>query len=213
GAVLCTRFDSESGRLLASGSDDTKIVIWELNESAGAYGNLIGLGDDGSRNKETWKAKMVFVGHDESDVTDLAWSPDNTMLSSCVLDSAIHIWSAKSFERLHKIVIQKGFVKGLTWDPVGNFFAAQSDDNHSESSAFRIGRKNKKHHGAIYTRGIHYIFPSVGVDNVLIYTNGTSYMVHQLVSRRKWSCHCQWREWLSSGDHDGSTSEVSLLDN
>ncbi|KAI8811781.1 WD40-repeat-containing domain protein [Cladochytrium replicatum] len=127
GAVLCTRFDSDSGRLLASGSDDTKIVIWELNESAGAYGNLIGLGDDGSRNKETWKAKKVLVGH-ESDVTDLAWSPDNTILASCGLDSAIFIWSAKSFERLHKIVIQKGFVKGLTWDPVGKFLAAQSDD-------------------------------------------------------------------------------------
>lgn len=31
GAVLCVRWANGEGRFLASGSDDTKIIIWELS--------------------------------------------------------------------------------------------------------------------------------------------------------------------------------------
>ena len=80
------------------------------------------------------------------DVTDLAWSPGDRYLASVGLDSAVMIWCgytlgmSKSLhpphpcvlniciERLRKIDQHQGFVKGVCWDPVGEFLATGSDD-------------------------------------------------------------------------------------
>ena len=97
------------------------------------------------------------------DVTDVAWSPENTYLASAGLDSKIIIWDGKTFGELETLFSTReteptmnileflwehsktdhifytidrvitldqhqGFVKGLTWDPVGKYLASQSDD-------------------------------------------------------------------------------------
>jgi len=64
-------------------------------------------------------------------------------LASVGLDSAVIIWCGFTLgepflsisfsrswatERLHKIDQHQGFVKGVCWDPVGEFLATQSDD-------------------------------------------------------------------------------------
>lgn len=38
------------------------------------------------------------------------------------------IYCLSPVERLHKIDQHQGFVKGVCWDPVGEFLATQSDD-------------------------------------------------------------------------------------
>jgi protein HIRA/HIR1 len=81
-----------------------------------------------------------------SDVTDVAWSPGDRFLASVGLDSAVMVWCgftlgislvpptcfafADAFrsERLRKLDLHQGFVKGVCWDPVGEFLATQSDD-------------------------------------------------------------------------------------
>src|SRR5271170_963166 len=80
-----------------------------------------------------------------SDVTDVAWSPGDRFLASVGLDSAVMVWcgftlgiscfsyffaSTYAFrsERLRKLDLHQGFVKGVCWDPVGEFLATQSDD-------------------------------------------------------------------------------------
>ena len=82
-----------------------------------------------------------------SDVTDVAWSPGDRYLASVGLDSAVMVWCgftlgislvspiyffafADAFrsERLRKLDLHQGFVKGVCWDPVGEFLATQSDD-------------------------------------------------------------------------------------
>jgi protein HIRA/HIR1 len=83
-----------------------------------------------------------------SDVTDVAWSPGDKYLASVGLDSMVIIWCgftlgtlypfifwhstmfelSKLSERLRKIDQHQGFVKGVCWDPVGEFLATQSDD-------------------------------------------------------------------------------------
>ena len=93
GAVMCVRF-SQSG-LLASGSDDMRIVIWKPTE----------IGD--------YRAINVLVGH-SSDVSDLAWSPDTQFLASAALDASVIIWDANSFERLRTLP-HLAFVKGLSF--------------------------------------------------------------------------------------------------
>ncbi|KAI9345999.1 WD40-repeat-containing domain protein, partial [Zopfochytrium polystomum] len=125
GAVLCVRWSCADGRLLASGSDDNKIVIWSQDRSAAA---ATPFGETGTVNHETWRAIKVLFGH-ESDVAHLAWSPDDTLLASCGLDRHVIIWDAVgSFEKIRKLEAHDGFVKGITWDPVGKFLATQSDD-------------------------------------------------------------------------------------
>ncbi|KAJ3054480.1 HIR complex subunit [Rhizophlyctis rosea] len=121
GSVLCVRWNPD-GKFLASGSDDRMIVIWEHDVAGVNRGNL-----DGAINLETWRPRKILPGH-ESDVIDLAWSPDNEFLASSGCDSKIFIWSGSTFERIRVLSQHEGFVKGVAWDPVGKFLASQSDD-------------------------------------------------------------------------------------
>ncbi|KAJ3030501.1 UNVERIFIED_CONTAM: HIR complex subunit [Siphonaria sp. JEL0065] len=128
GAVLCLRWSNSDGRLLASGSDDNKLVIWDQDRSGYKQNNAFNLSGFGSvANVESWRAVKVLFGHD-SDVADVAWSPNNDYLASCGLDSLVFIWDGKTFEKLKRLDAHQGFVKGITWDPVGKYLATQSDD-------------------------------------------------------------------------------------
>ncbi|KAF9585251.1 HIR complex subunit [Lunasporangiospora selenospora] len=124
GAVLCVKWSNGKGKYLATGSDDMIVMIWQLDRSSEAWGGG-SFGD--SPNIENWRAVKRLAGH-ESDVTDVAWSPENTYLASAGLDSKIIIWDGKNFNRIMTLDQHQGFVKGLTWDPVGKYLASQSDD-------------------------------------------------------------------------------------
>ncbi|KAK8853078.1 hypothetical protein IAR55_003779 [Kwoniella newhampshirensis] len=121
GPVLSVRW-AHHGRFLATGSDDQVIMIWGIDPDGG--GRIWGSDEV---NVENWKALTRLVGH-VADVVDLAWSRDDSMLASVGLDSKVWIWDGYSFERLRKLDLHQGFVKGVCWDPVGNFLATQSDD-------------------------------------------------------------------------------------
>ncbi|TFY54282.1 hypothetical protein EVJ58_g8960 [Rhodofomes roseus] len=141
GPVLVVRW-AHSGRWLASGSDDEIVMIWDLDPSA--KGKVWGSDEV---NFEGWKPLKRLPGH-ESDVTDMAWSPGDRHLATVGLDSCVLIWcgytlgtftivshvfyfsNAKPItaERLRRIDQHQGFVKGVCWDPVGEFLATGSDD-------------------------------------------------------------------------------------
>ena len=123
GAVLVVRW-SHSGRFLASGSDDTVALIWELDPSGMGTGLAFGSTE---RNVEHWRPHRRLPGH-ESDVTDLAWSEQDEYLATVGLDSLVMIWSGDTFERLRTIQGHQGFVKGVAFDPVDQFLATASDD-------------------------------------------------------------------------------------
>jgi WD40 repeat protein len=63
-----------------------------------------------------------------TDVTDLAWSPEDRYLASVGLDAHVLVWCGFSLQCLHRITLHGGFVKGVCWDPVGEFLATASDD-------------------------------------------------------------------------------------
>ena len=80
------------------------------------------------------------------DVTDVAWSPGDRYLASVGLDSQVMVWCGFTLgrltfdctselgsdlyglERLRRLDQHQGFVKGVCWDPVGEFLATCSDD-------------------------------------------------------------------------------------
>ncbi|WVQ72975.1 protein HIR1 [Cryptococcus sp. DSM 104548] len=121
GSVLSVRW-AHHGRFLATGSDDQVIMIWGIDPDGG--GRLWGSDEV---NVENWKALTRLVGH-VADVVDLAWSRDDSMLASVGLDSTVWLWDGSTFERLRKLDLHQGFVKGVCWDPVGAYLATQSDD-------------------------------------------------------------------------------------
>ncbi|KAG0265506.1 HIR complex subunit [Actinomortierella ambigua] len=126
GAVLCVKWSNGDGNYLASGSDDQIVMIWQLDRTSEAWGGSAFGSSDGP-NVENWRAVRRLSGH-ESDVSEVAWSPENTYLASASLDSKIIIWDGKTFDKVMKLDQHQGFVKGLTWDPVGKYLASQSDD-------------------------------------------------------------------------------------
>lgn len=134
GSVLAVRW-SPSGRFLASGSDDTICLIWELDPTGlggGTFGSFGSREDEA--NVESWRPHRRLAGH-ESDVVDLAWSTDkeDSYLATVGLDSRVMVWSGPrdgpgSFERVRVITGHLGFVKGVVWDPIGRYLATASDD-------------------------------------------------------------------------------------
>ncbi|RXK39445.1 hypothetical protein M231_03278 [Tremella mesenterica] len=106
------------GTRLATGGLDQKVKIWST---------LPILDEEASEDEANHKLLCTMTSH--TDIIDIAWSRDDTMLASVGLDSTIWIWDGRTFvERIRKLDSHKGFVKGVTWDPVGNYLATQSDD-------------------------------------------------------------------------------------
>ncbi|KAF9226375.1 WD40 repeat-like protein [Gyrodon lividus] len=121
GPVLTVRW-AHSGRWLASGSDDEIVMIWDLDPLG--RGKVFGSNEI---NIENWKPMKRLPGH-ESDVTDIAWAPEDRYLASVGLDSKVIVWCGFTLERIRKLDQHNGFVKGVCFDPVGEFMATQSDD-------------------------------------------------------------------------------------
>jgi len=115
---------SHNGQHLASGSDDKTAFIWEITASGGSTSNAFGEQDD---VVEVWKPIWALRGHD-SDVLDVQWSPDDSLLATGGVDNFICVWNVATGTKLIKLEGHKGMVKGLTWDPVGRYLASESDD-------------------------------------------------------------------------------------
>ncbi|KAK9760908.1 HIR complex subunit, variant 2, partial [Basidiobolus ranarum] len=115
GRVLCVRWSREKKPLLASGSDDHKVIIWDFESESNTDTPL------------KWSIKKELCGH-SSDVVDVAWSYDHKFLATSSLDKSVIIWDAKTFTKIQSLNNHQGPVKGITWDPAGKYIATQSDD-------------------------------------------------------------------------------------
>lgn len=123
--VNCVRW-SNSGKYLASGSDDKIIMIWSLTKYPNS-GNIV-FGTKNIVNIETWKCMFTLRSH-SGDILDLAWSPHDLYLASCSVDNTIIIWDAQKFPTVLKVLSgHTGLVKGVSWDPIGKYLSSQSDD-------------------------------------------------------------------------------------
>ena len=127
--VTCCAWSS-NGSWLASGSDDTQVLLWT---NTGA----------------SWTRQATLRGH-TMDVLDVAWGDDDKVLASCSIDNTVLIWDVetKSMTMTPKTTLRghKNWVKGVAWDPTGRFLASAGEDRRvlvwrrdkNASSEFRV---------------------------------------------------------------------------
>ncbi|KAK4103257.1 Hira-domain-containing protein [Parathielavia hyrcaniae] len=145
GTIHSVRF-SPNGRYLASGADDRVICIYQLDSNPPSHSATFGTNEPPP--VENWKTHKRLVGHD-SDVQDLAWSSDNSILASVGLDSKVVVWSGHTFEKLKTIAVHQSHVKGITFDPANKFFATAGDDRHIKIFRFTPPPPNATQHDMV----------------------------------------------------------------
>ncbi|KAF8328351.1 WD40-repeat-containing domain protein [Cantharellus anzutake] len=187
GPVLVVRW-SHSGKWLASGSDDTIIMIWDLDLSGG--GKVWGTDET---NIEGWKALKRLPGHD-SDVTDLAFSPGDRYLASVGLDSKVLIWNGATLELIRMLDGHQGYVKGVCWDPVGQYLATQSDDKSAKiwnttdwKLETSITQPFEKSPGSTFFRRLSWSPDGAHITASNAMNNNGYVFVAAVISRSSWS--------------------------
>jgi len=125
---------SGNDKYLASGSDDCYVLIYSLASDRSF--SSVPFGSQQVANKENWNRCLTLRGH-TMDVLDIAWSAKN-ILASASIDNTVLIWgdvmsragsSARVLSPLRTLSDHSSFVKGISFDPFGNFLASASADN------------------------------------------------------------------------------------
>ncbi|KAL1131538.1 hypothetical protein AAG570_011155, partial [Ranatra chinensis] len=124
-AVNVVRF-SPSGEFLASGDDESTIIIWRQRCESDAP-ELPGAIEE---DKEHWMQFKVFRGH-LNDVYDLAWCHDSSKLISGSVDNTAVVWDVHKGKKLAVLADHKNFVQGVAWDPKNQYLATMSSDGKS----------------------------------------------------------------------------------
>ncbi|XP_043265495.1 chromatin assembly factor 1 subunit B [Colletes gigas] len=119
-AVNVVRF-SPSTDILASGDDESTIVLWKQKEDCEFH--IL----DETESKEQWVSWKVLRGHLE-DVYDISWSPDSNMLVSGSVDNTAILWDVHKGRSMAILSDHKGFVQGVTWDPCNQYICTISTD-------------------------------------------------------------------------------------
>jgi chromatin assembly factor 1 subunit B len=116
--VNIVRF-SPNGIYLASGGDDSAIVLWCQKSRPVEFGSTI--------EKVVWCNSKILRGH-LSDIYDLAWSPDSKYLISGSVDNTATIFSVEKGKGIQKMADHSHFVQGVSWDPRNKYVTTQSSD-------------------------------------------------------------------------------------
>ncbi|GFV78855.1 chromatin assembly factor 1 subunit B [Trichonephila clavipes] len=140
-SVNVVRF-SPNGELLASGDDEGAMFIWQLKERDISETPK----DEENANQEDWFPLKLLRGHLE-DIYDISWSSDGNFLVSASMDNTAIIWDMQKFQKVHICSDSKGYVQGVTWDPLNNFIASIGSDRalrifnlNTKKTAYRVQR-------------------------------------------------------------------------
>jgi len=114
---------SPDGALLASGDDESIIIVWQLR--VGETGG--GLFDEDTDNKENWVVYKMIRFHLD-DVYDLSWSPCSQFLLSGSVDNAAIITNVHKNSKVAHFAESRGYVQGVSWNSVHSLVSSLSSD-------------------------------------------------------------------------------------
>ncbi|MDA3823544.1 MAG: WD40 repeat domain-containing protein [Bacteroidales bacterium] len=97
---------SPDGKKIASGSNDRKVFLWDL---------------------ETREKIAEFQGHSDN-IYDLAFSPDGKLLASCSKDNSVRIWNIEENKLLHLLKGHREMVLEIEFSPNGKYLISASAD-------------------------------------------------------------------------------------
>ncbi|KAI0689849.1 WD40-repeat-containing domain protein, partial [Cerioporus squamosus] len=135
---------SPNSKWLASGSDDSTIILFELVDQSAfrkwdaRVGNslTLALSPDSQRIVCSGSNGRIIVWDveqgDELSVLKehtkrwcpVVWSPDGTKLASCSPDQTVRIWDATSYQQIHSLEGHSSTVTCVTFSPDGKLLAS-----------------------------------------------------------------------------------------
>ncbi|MBA3531594.1 MAG: hypothetical protein H0T73_06745 [Ardenticatenales bacterium] len=98
---------SPDGQLLASGSQDNAVHLWQVGDEEATYS----------------------LGGHKSDVTSIAFSPDGQLLASASRDKAIRLWRLSDKTLWQTLLGHTDQVQAVVFSPDGQLLASASNDN------------------------------------------------------------------------------------
>jgi len=120
---------SPDGNLLASGDDESVIILWTLKPGSDAPAMF---DEDSEENKENWVVYKMLRFHLD-DVYDLSWSPCSQFILSGSVDNTAIISNVHKNQKAGHLSDSQGFVQGVAWNPKHNVFTAISSDRKCRS--------------------------------------------------------------------------------
>jgi len=117
---------SPDGSLLASGDDESVIILWQQRENETGGGDLFGE-ETGVENAENWVVYKMLRFHLD-DVYDLSWSPCSQFLFSGSVDNSAIITNVHKNQKVAHLAEAKSFVQGVAWNPKLPLLATHSSD-------------------------------------------------------------------------------------
>lgn len=111
-AVNIVRWSPDGG-MLASGDDESIIIIWQKKEGQAEGGGLF---DDAENpNRENWTVYKIIRFHLD-DVYDLSWSPCGELLMSGSVDNSAIVSNVHKNKKLAHFSDSRGFIQGVSWN-------------------------------------------------------------------------------------------------
>ncbi|KAK0426224.1 hypothetical protein QR680_009597 [Steinernema hermaphroditum] len=140
--VNVVRF-SPSGQLIASGDVDGAVIVWKIgNPNPESPSSKLHIDPDMPPNKEFWIRSRPPFRHD-SDVTDIAWNVDSTLLCIASNDDSLNLYHVVSGKRIWRISNFRHFPNGIAWDPLEKYVVTMSTDRKMDIINAKNGAKLK----------------------------------------------------------------------
>ena len=163
--IICIAFSSD-GRILASGSLDKTIRLWDVS---------------------TGKLLHTLTGHKE-EVHSVSFDPDGRILASGSLDKTIRLWDASTGKPLHTLTGHKELVYSVSFSPDGKTIASGggSELGSGENAIFLWNVATGKHLKTLigHTSCINTV--SFSPDGKTIASGSGSFLVKGESSIRLW---------------------------